>query len=638
MPDNPSWKFRELQRNEPNIDPVTSEFFTTEALSSLAEALIRETIQNSLDASLEKGPVVVRIDTSGLLSPLTGDDTNFYLNNLSHHLKAKGTGLRNPPEDYRELNFILIEDFGTKGLTGDPLQHKDESETTGEKNNFYYFWRNVGRSGKSEKDRGRWGIGKTVFPASSRINSFWGLTVRADDGHRFLMGQSVLKTHSIRTSRYFPYGYFAMFDHKDQFQLPITERDVLDNFKKHFGLKRTNETGLSVVIPFPKAEITGQELIRSAIMQFFYPILSGELVIELSRGSGVIKIAHETIREAATKVSWDSSGTRLEELLNLFNFVSKAIVLDKKDFVQLTLAGNSAAWKSDMIPADLTPTLRKEFEEGKFLAFQVPLMIEKIGEKPRQTFFRVFLQKDSTLTSGEAHFIREGLTIPEVARSTPKFVRGLVIIDDTPLCNFLGDAENPAHTDWRPRSSKLSDKYKRSESVVRLVRNSVTELTQYLAHPPEKRDVNLLKDLFYVELPSEQSENQGGIGPRDEKGYPPTEKPEISSDGSFPFRISRITGGFTLKPGKSLNGFNEKFSLEVAYQGRRGNAFKKYHPADFNLQKNPIEVKTRNVEIIMMENNILQFAPRSAECEITVVGFDTRRDLRIRVDRIREEL
>lgn len=634
MSDNPSWKFRELQRNEPNIDPVTSEFFTTEALSSLAEALIRETIQNSLDASLEKGSVVVRIDTSGLLKPLTGKATNFYLDHLSDHLKARGTGLRTPPENLKELNFILIEDFGTKGLTGDPLQHKDDVDGNGEKNNFYYFWRNVGRSGKSEKDRGRWGIGKTVFPASSRINSFWALTVRADDKRRLLMGQSVLKTHSIKTSRFFPYGYFAVFDNKDEFQLPVTDSAVLDNFQKDFGLKRTTEPGLSVVIPFPKQEITGEELIHSVIMQFFYPVLSGELIIELARNLGTVKIDQETIREAATKVS---DGSRLDQLQNLFNFVSKAIALEEKNFVQLISTGTNAVWKSEMIPADLTLTLRKEFESGKFLAFHVPLMIEKIGEKPRHTFFKVFLQKDSTLSSGEAHFIREGLTIPEVARSTPKFVRGLVVTDDAPLCNFLGDAENPAHTDWRPRSSKLSDKYKRSEAIVRLVRNSVTELTQFLALPPEKRDVDLLKDLFYVELPSEQPDHFGGLGPQDKEGQPPNDKPQITSNGSFPFRISRIAGGFTLKPSKTLNGSKEKFSIEVAYQGRRGNAFKKYDPADFNLNKHPLEVRTKNVEIITMDKNFLHFIPQSSDCEITVAGFDVRRDLRIRVDRIRED-
>lgn len=46
----PEWRFRRMQPGEMNIDPIEGEFFSTEALGSLADALVREAIQNSLDA------------------------------------------------------------------------------------------------------------------------------------------------------------------------------------------------------------------------------------------------------------------------------------------------------------------------------------------------------------------------------------------------------------------------------------------------------------------------------------------------------------------------------------------------------------------------------------------------------------
>jgi hypothetical protein len=48
----PSWKFRKMNKGEMNVDPIEGEFFSTEALGSLPDALIREAIQNSLDASI----------------------------------------------------------------------------------------------------------------------------------------------------------------------------------------------------------------------------------------------------------------------------------------------------------------------------------------------------------------------------------------------------------------------------------------------------------------------------------------------------------------------------------------------------------------------------------------------------------
>jgi hypothetical protein len=49
-PGAPAWQFRRMHAGEMNIDPIESEFFSTEALESLADALVREAVQNSLDA------------------------------------------------------------------------------------------------------------------------------------------------------------------------------------------------------------------------------------------------------------------------------------------------------------------------------------------------------------------------------------------------------------------------------------------------------------------------------------------------------------------------------------------------------------------------------------------------------------
>ncbi|MFV2038497.1 MAG: hypothetical protein ACC646_12985, partial [Paracoccaceae bacterium] len=48
-------------------------------------------------------------------------------------------------------NFLVIEDYGTRGLEGDPTQDDDFQPTEANiKNDFFYFWRNVGRSKKSD--------------------------------------------------------------------------------------------------------------------------------------------------------------------------------------------------------------------------------------------------------------------------------------------------------------------------------------------------------------------------------------------------------------------------------------------------------------------------------------------------------
>lgn len=59
----PTWNFREQIPGEMLVDPIQEEFFTTDIIGGLSEALIRECIQNSLDAksTSSEDPVRVRI-------------------------------------------------------------------------------------------------------------------------------------------------------------------------------------------------------------------------------------------------------------------------------------------------------------------------------------------------------------------------------------------------------------------------------------------------------------------------------------------------------------------------------------------------------------------------------------------------
>ncbi len=80
------------------------------------------------------------------------------------------------PREAEAMPYLVIEDFGTRGLTGDPHVDPELEPASDIKNDFFYFWRNVGRSNKGEVDRGRWGLGKAVFTVASRIRTIFGIT------------------------------------------------------------------------------------------------------------------------------------------------------------------------------------------------------------------------------------------------------------------------------------------------------------------------------------------------------------------------------------------------------------------------------------------------------------------------------
>jgi hypothetical protein len=149
MNQTPTWHFREMQPGEINVDPIEGEFFTTEAIGSITDALVRESIQNSLDATQGNTPVKVRFSFFSRPNPEYDASviSKKYIDGLSLHLLAKHAGLQDMPSPAEQINYLLVEDYGTRGLQGDISQY-DDLDDDFKKNDFYYFWRNIGRTRK----------------------------------------------------------------------------------------------------------------------------------------------------------------------------------------------------------------------------------------------------------------------------------------------------------------------------------------------------------------------------------------------------------------------------------------------------------------------------------------------------------
>ena len=254
---------------EMNQNPVQGEFFT--AASDLPERLVRESIQNSLDARLPDAdtPVRVRFTFSGDRRALPSVDAMRYLNGLEPHLETVAlesmeevSGRAGAPAaepdavvEAHELlkqpmSYLAVEDFGTFGLQGD-LHANSAYEAD---NHFWGFFRSVGISPKREDAGGSWGLGKWVFPDASQLNIFLGITLREGEAQPLLMGQAVLKTHTIgqghELAKYPAYGSFSAHsanpDH-EWLPLPIKDQHTVQQAEADFQLQRGREPGLSVI-------------------------------------------------------------------------------------------------------------------------------------------------------------------------------------------------------------------------------------------------------------------------------------------------------------------------------------------------------------------------------------------------------
>ena len=209
----PSWMFGRYEADDTQRDSVSGEFFRNTRL----ESVIREAIQNSLDARADKtNAASVRIYCSGDAGAVPGAEyAKLYRGaEADAHYAHKNSGLENVPKADEPCVFMTIEDFGTTGLTGDVTLRptEDELENDRIKGNYYNFFFRENRSDKAgDGALGSWGAGKIMFMKASRLRTAFTLSVRNDaKTPRFLAGRTVLKSHTIDDVTFAPDGWFGV--------------------------------------------------------------------------------------------------------------------------------------------------------------------------------------------------------------------------------------------------------------------------------------------------------------------------------------------------------------------------------------------------------------------------------------------
>ena len=625
------WQFRVMGRGEMNQDPVQDDYFNTAALDSYSDALVREAIQNSLDAKVKDSddPVRVRITFPDDSSLPRAEDAERYLDSLWSHIEATDV-INETPETNGKVPFLLFEDFGTRGLVGEPERYEDPDE--GELADFYYFWRNVGRGKKQGEERGRWGLGKTMFPASSQIHAFFGLTLREGDENILLMGQSTLSIHHIDGNKHDPYGYYAVHDAKDQFALPITDQQHIEDFCSTFSIARESETGLSVVVPYPRSEIDSTDVLKSVVKHYFYPIISRDLIVEVVYDGEVVTVDANSINDVVGEYFSEED----ETFLGTLSLASWYISLKKKKMVQAQpqRAHRRPTWDADLFTTGQIDDFAEKLDSLEPVCVRIPVYVIRSGEEPKLSYFDVVLERDPDLEQPLDVFIRAGITITGVKSLRETGIRALVIADDVPISTMLGDSENPAHTEWQDRSRNFVGKYRVGQSTLAFVKDAPQGLLRLLNKHSEQIDDTALRHLF-PDPTSTRGKQSGTSGPSPKLGKKrrPTTKVDVTRRPQI-FLLSRTAEGFTAsftEEGRQM--VPMRVRVRMAYDVRRGNPYKRWNVADFDLERDDKRITHSGGNLLHTTGNRLEVFAVSPDWKLSLKGFDPDRDLIVDIRR-----
>jgi hypothetical protein len=310
-----------------------------------------------------------------------------------------------------------------------------------------------------------------------------------------------------------------------------------------------------------------------------------------------------------------------------------AIQQPKETLIRLKqpLPGKRPKLTEDLFDSGQLDSIRRGFADGRRLGFFIPVAVLKQSGGPIfHTGFAVFLERDAKLDKPEDYFIRQGITIPEVSSLKHKGIRAIVSISDSDLSAFLGDAENPAHTQWERNSKKFKRKYKLGPATLDFVKSSPRELVKILIQPKKGRDENLLKHIFSMPLEPVGNAEKPGKDKSDKENKPVGEMDIVELEPGSYLQLKAIKGGFRLSRRTKATQVPRYITLWIAYEVRSGNPFKKYTTFDFDVNREPILIKAEGVKLMLCKENTIQIEVVRSDFRVTVTGFDTRRDLRVR--------
>lgn len=617
---NPQYKIREA---------VQAEFFNS---STEVEALVREAIQNTLDARQKGRNAVVKIYVSEDSGALKWSQVEQFIESGVRHFAAANNGLVKKFDKKNSCRFLTFEDFGTTGLTGDvaqmhPLQHVD--------NRFFYFFRAEGQQSKSETDLGRWGLGKYTFNMASEIRSLFAYTVRFDDNARLLVGQTILKSHHVDDLYYTPDGWFG--SRKDNGQgWPVDSNSVIDSFRSLFRLERTSEPGLSVVVPYVEDSFCLDKVVEAAVSGYFYPILNGTLQLSISNSTKRIELDAKSL---------PSISEQLTESIELKQQIELCVWhLNQDPMHTLRLPDNVLSkydWDATPLSGEFLEKLVDEIENKKRVKIVVPMVVNsKNGTK--KTFFTVVLEKHTESIRQKPLFIRDGIIISNVKCNKLNGFRAIVIVDDAPLAAMLGDSENPAHTEWKGDSKSFKEKYMNGKKQIRFVTDCPSNIAQLVSDQDRKKDSSILASVFSVIRPTAEFpeiEQTGTDKPTSKPGKGKEGVPPIPPGKPKAYAIRRSKGGFVVTNGSASEELtNVSIVLRCAYDTSRGNPLRQFssHDFDFLKQGSSLEVDCSGASVEYRGPNELLLRDIERTFQLRVTGFDPQRDLFVKA-RIQEQ-
>lgn len=622
------WSFEARRLATVQSAATHEKHFEGDKLEQLVQAAIRELTQNSQDAKdrAVAGPVTLKFRRKTY--PRSFFDANF-MQGLEKHLTAakkaaianKKSILDNLPDPAAddEVPALLIEDYGTYGLKGsiDLATWREEPVR-----NFGLFFLSNGISGKSNGAGGRHGIGKGTIPMLSEMRGFIGVSHREDAPNLVGYGQISTFPHQLpgETDRiYDTYGLFGRLANGES--VPFQDEHAAELAAK-IGFDREGQNGLSLMVPFPRAEVTNEAIVRAAIKQCFFQICMGMLVVEVD---GLV-VNKDSIAEIAL------ADPETAPLATIIAHSTLATDVEQEHFTALRLETGKTCFTEEVFSEAQLERIRELWNAGEPVDVRFDVPVHPRGAAMGWGRGRILLRQVTDGGPVAEVSVRGGVTVYHKVQVGSKHIGLFMACEDDMLSRFLGDSEDVAHNRWI--LSQVEKLYLRAEPTIRRVWNAFRDLLTVINGVEEGREVNAFDDLLYTTRTDDT--------PVPAKRPPvPLQNPSMPEDDIVasrkPFVITPVSDGVTITRNAARPG-DYQCVVEL-YYARNGTTKSVYNPADFDIADEEwmtIE-KRGDVSVVNAGGNTLTIDSAAPESSITIRGFDVHRTVVVKLNAVEKE-
>lgn len=670
----PGWMYKIYAPDDTQRDSVSGEFFKNTRL----ESVIREAIQNSLDArNSAKGHSCVRIYYSGNEAAVDGEAyaAEFRGSAIDPHYSHSKSGLENVPAAGEKCIFLTIEDFNTTGLTGSVTIRPtdDELESDRIKGNYYNYFFRENRSDKAGAGAlGSWGAGKIMFMKASRLRTAFTLSVRDDaETPCFLAGRSVMMSHSVGNETFAPDYWFGvekpLSNPPERYmrKQPITDAEQIAAFAKKFNLKRTQESGTSIVVPYldvndedGNSQFSLENLVGAVIKNFMLAIQKGELEVLLETGKDgkVVKVSKSELPHVKKFLPLDPDAKSDLVTRAHYELAAKVLATDLPETQTIELKHVSpnikSMWSDDIFAGQDLKAIKKLVNAEKPILFKVPMTVQEKApdgnQKQHTDTFEVALVRSATPNSFRTAYYRAGLLIDDASRKAFSGYVSLVNIENAELAKLLVASEPPSHNQWDAGAERVKKAYFNPTSHINFVTSAVSEIISRIEQADQEPDKNVLIGPFGIPIDEDDDPKPDPIpptstsdDPKPPDSNPPGPEPEPPPPPPIPeefLHFAKLQGkvGFTLSMKSdrvSEKGYPVECPFVMGYAPFTKTSWSKF---DFRLEdkdKITLELDAPEqadlVDVKAEDNRLTLTVKKPGAFRLSVTGFDPNFDLEV---------